>query len=195
MPLGQTWQLQTNTMSALALDAVEFSERDRVRFLSKIGVPNARGCRLWLGATRSNEKKKLFYGVFCANRKKYKTNRVAYALFVGPISEGVLILHTCDVPLCVDEEHLYPGDDAQNARDKVIRGRQNDVRGDAHWTRSSPELLLRGESNSNAKLTRKEVRTIRALRASGKTQASVARQFKISRRQVVRIEKRESWKK
>jgi hypothetical protein len=50
-------------------------------------------------------------------------HRASYEHFVGPIPEGKDILHHCDNPCCINPEHLYPGDPAQNGIDKKLRGR------------------------------------------------------------------------
>lgn len=43
----------------------------------------------------------------------------------GPIPEGMQVLHRCDVPYCVNPEHLFLGTDKENHRDKTAKGR--------HW--------------------------------------------------------------
>lgn len=51
----------------------------------------------------------------------------------------------------------------------------------------------RGEKNGNAKIDANKVGAIRALRRSGRTLQSIADEFGISKRQVGRIVKEESW--
>jgi hypothetical protein len=55
--------------------------------------------------------------------RTYKLHRLAYEHLVGPIPDGLLILHTCDNPPCCNPAHLYPGTPAQNMLDKKNRGR------------------------------------------------------------------------
>lgn len=50
-------------------------------------------------------------------------HRVAYALAVGAVPAGLGVLHSCDRPACVRPEHLRVGTAADNARDRVARGR------------------------------------------------------------------------
>lgn len=69
-------------------------------FMSRILVlPN--GCWQWTGAPGSNG-----YGQFSINRRKYGAHKASYLLFVGPISEGKHVHHTCENIMCVNPKHL-----------------------------------------------------------------------------------------
>lgn len=52
-------------------------------------------------------------------------HRLAYEVFVGPIPEGLHILHSCDNPPCCNPTHLRAGTSKENARDRIARGRNN----------------------------------------------------------------------
>ncbi len=122
------------------------------RLLSKsILMPN--GCVEWIGGIN----KKGWYGRIRLANKAYLTHRLAYELEFGPIPEGGLICHTCDNPRCISPTHLYLGDQADNMRDMAVNGR-----------------------SGNAKLTKQQVREIRALIAKGVTQAKIAPKFGVS---------------
>lgn len=43
--------------------------------------------------------------------------------YKGPIPERCLVLHKCDMRVCVNPDHLYLGNHHQNSIDSVIRGR------------------------------------------------------------------------
>jgi hypothetical protein len=51
-------------------------------------------------------------------------HRVAYVLAHGDIPAGAVVMHTCDVPACVNPSHLALGDQGDNIRDCYAKGRQ-----------------------------------------------------------------------
>lgn len=50
-------------------------------------------------------------------------HRVAYEAAYGPVPAGLLVLHRCDVPACVEATHLYAGTNQRNMQDASERGR------------------------------------------------------------------------
>jgi hypothetical protein len=84
------------------------------------------------------------YGRFSLKGKKERAHRVA-ARLDGRDPTGQVVRHTCDNPGCVNPDHLKVGTPKDNAGDMVRRGR-------------SP----RGARNGQSKLTRREVKRIRA---------------------------------
>src|SRR5580700_10130404 len=106
--------------------------------LRSIPVPES-GCWLWEGYLTEG------YGRLDLGGQKWLAHRLSYRIFCGEIPAGMLVLHKCDVPCCVNPAHLYVGTDADNTRDKVLRGRH--ARGETHdhWDR--------GEDLPWAKLT------------------------------------------
>lgn len=55
------------------------------------------------------------------NGPVWLVHRWAYQHFVGPIPEGMMVLHRCDNRKCSNPEHLYVGTQADNMRDRSER--------------------------------------------------------------------------
>jgi hypothetical protein len=78
------------------------------------------GCWLWQGATNG----KPGYGkLHLADGKQELAHRYAYALWVGPIPDGLEVLHRCDVKLCCNPHHLFLGSQKDNVHDCRLKGR------------------------------------------------------------------------
>jgi hypothetical protein len=88
------------------------------------------------------------YGTLTYQKQYYTAHRAAYIAFKGNIPTGMLVLHHCDVRHCINPDHLYIGTDADNGRDKAIRGRAADKK---------------GELNGRAVLTAERVKWMKAL--------------------------------
>jgi len=107
----------------------------------------------------------------------HRAHCVAYELFVGPIPDGLIVRHTCDLPRCCQPLHLQIGTPADNSRDKVERGRQS--RGDNH-----PRSIFAPE----------QVLSIRAQHAEGFNSRVIADQYGCSYGAIHSIVTRRTWK-
>lgn len=63
------------------------------------------------------------YGQIGVGRQVLYAHRIAYELAHGPIPDGQVICHTCDVPACVNPAHLYAAPQADNVADAIRKGR------------------------------------------------------------------------
>ncbi len=96
-------------------------DKNRDRLKNSISIDSA-GCWIWQRAKSSRGYGQIWYG-----KKSTQAHRLSYQLFVGPIPEGMHICHHCDVPACINPEHLFPGTDRDNALDCVKKGRRPKV--------------------------------------------------------------------
>lgn len=105
------------------------------RFMSKVSRQQSEsGCWLWMASCNQDG-----YGKFSINRKELGAHRASWQLMRGPIPSGELVLHHCDVPRCVNPEHLYLGSQADNMRDRLTRGRlRNGSEGQTHCKNGHP---------------------------------------------------------
>ena len=141
-------------------------------FWSKvIRSPDPDGCWLWRDACDN-----WGYGHFYIGGRSNQAHRVMYDLVYGPIPEGRVICHRCDVPNCVRPSHLFAGTQRDNIQDAKRKGRV--PHGERHW---------------QARLTETDVKRIRSLVESGQSQREVAAQFGIGHVEVSRIVHRRRW--
>lgn len=50
---------------------------------------------------------------------------MAYELYKGQVPKGMVVMHMCDTPKCVNPAHLKLGTTASNIADKVRKNRNN----------------------------------------------------------------------
>ena len=101
--------------------------RDRWERYVKRGSPDE--CWLWQGPKLVSGG----YGVLQLGRKyKQRAHRVSYELHKGPVPAGMQVCHACDVPPCVNPNHLWLGSNKDNQADKMKKGRWVDVYSGRH---------------------------------------------------------------
>ena len=104
------------------------------RIMSKVDKCPESGCWNWTGAMKGRNPLRRYGNLVIGSRtdgsrRTVSAHRYAYEVFVGPIPEGLFILHECDNPSCVNPEHLFPGTRQDNVDDREAKGRNNPPRG------------------------------------------------------------------
>ena len=89
---------------------------ERLECLS-IPEPNS-GCLLWTGSVMG-----IGYGKVSWNGRQHPAHRMAWAQAHGPIPDGMFVCHRCDVPLCINPDHLFIGTHKDNMADKKSKSR------------------------------------------------------------------------
>lgn len=146
------------------------------RYITKVAMAAPDECWEWTAARNRRG-----YGRFNYRGKNRHAHRLALEFRGVEIPDGMLALHSCDNPPCVNPAHLRVGTYADNAADMMERGRNHPI---------EPGV---GENNSFARLTESEVLAIRRMHASGVRQMHIADAFGISRSLVWTIVHRISW--
>lgn len=140
------------------------------------------------------------YGTFGIKRRLIGAHRIAWILANGQIPHdgsyhGICVCHKCDNPPCCNPSHLFLGTNADNARDKTLKGRGNYPRGDKSGSRKHPQSRPRGESHTCSKITDAQVLEIRALYAAGGiTKAALAKKFGMGPDNIRAIVQLKTWK-
>ena len=96
------------------------------------------GCLIWIGAVGKSG-----YGTIGHKGRTKKVHRLAYQEYKGVIPQGMHVLHKCDIPCCVNADHLFLGTNNDNIKDRNTKNRS-----------------AKGEKIATSKLTESKVREI-----------------------------------
>jgi hypothetical protein len=153
---------------------------EKERFMKWVAIqPN--GCWKWMGSVMKHKDRhdSEWHGQWRnANGEHELTHRAAWRILVGDIPRKAMVLHRCDVPRCVNPDHLYLGNQSDNVKDMWDRGRAR-------------QGVSRGEDHGNAKVTEEIVREIRSSKESG---VVMAKRFGISTATLYDIRNNHIWR-
>lgn len=100
------------------------SDSDLARFIALVETPadlsDPGPCWYWRGARHS---KRRGYGKFWLWGRSVNAHKAAYMLIIGPVPEGFVVGHTCNIESCVSPHHLTACTQSQNILYSVECGR------------------------------------------------------------------------
>lgn len=117
------------------------------------------------------------YGYFWDGKRREYAHRVSWRTFRGEIPEGLHVLHRCDIPACVNPDHLFLGTAKDNRQDAIRKGR-----------------VPMNERHPHAKLSQKSAREIRNARSNGETYKEIARRYGVNKNTVRALCLGRTWK-
>lgn len=141
-------------------------------------------CWEWLGTLNRGSKKQ--YGTIKVNNKAMSAHRFSWEFYnQAKIPAGMVVMHKCDNPKCVNPTHLELGTHADNMVDMVSKGRQ--AKGESFLNRKP----AKGSKNGLAKLTEQQALEIFQDKRSQRT---IAKQYGVSQAVVHNIKSKKTWK-
>ena len=109
--------------------------------------------------------------------KLIRIHRAAYEKNHGEIPAGMVVMHSCDKPACINIRHLKLGTQAENIKDMDIKGRR---------------VALIGSQQPMAKVNEEDVRLIKE-RLKTETCAAISRDYQVSEELIRNIKKNRRW--
>lgn len=94
----------------------KYTEWDKV-FLSKIKKQD--DCIIFTGS-----KDRDGYGKIQVNNHQYRAHRLSWLLIHGNIPKNMCVCHICDVPDCINPDHLFLATNQENTADRNRKHRQ-----------------------------------------------------------------------
>lgn len=135
------------------------------------------GCLLWEGRVRPSDGRPIIddWGADIATPT---VARVVYQETKGPIPPGMLVLHTCDIGLCIEPQHLWLGTQDDNMKDAARKNR-------VAW----------GDRNGQAKLREANISSIREQINWGMTLAEIAENYGVAVATISAIKHGKTWRR
>lgn len=135
------------------------------------------GCWEWIASNSGYHRAKP-YGTLQREGHR-KAHRYMYAKHKGAIPSGMLVLHRCDNPSCVNPDHLWLGTQRDNIIDRNQKARDNTPKGSA---------------NPAAKLNERKVGWIKRSLEYGASCAELGREYGVSEVAIGFIKRGKTWK-
>lgn len=136
-------------------------------------IKSEKGCWVWQKSKAGNG-----YGKITFYKRQVYVHRAMYRIFYGEIPSGMMVMHSCDNPSCVNPEHLSLGTAKDNVRDML-----NKDRGMKNWS------FFR-ERNPKTKFTKEKKEEMLREYDEGMPIKVILQEYSISHAQFFRIRKK-----
>lgn len=136
-------------------------------------VINKNGCHEFTGS-----KNEYGYGRIHKDKKLVFVHREVYEKVHGYILKGMVVMHSCDNPACINPEHLSANYQSENIKDMIEKGRNVNKSGSRHGM---------------AKLTESDIPIIRKRLVNGETCVAIAKDYGVSDNNIRNIKKGRNW--
>jgi hypothetical protein len=93
-------------------------------------------CWEWMANTRKG------YGSIKVSGISVYAHRLSWEMQNGPLQNGMLVLHKCDNPRCVNPSHLFVGTQKDNMEDREAKDRGADRRGNKNGRSKIPQAAI-----------------------------------------------------
>ena len=113
------------------------------------------GCWIWLKSLNNGG-----YGTVAVKGKSKFAHRFSWEFYRGPIPSGKNVLHRCDIPSCVNPDHLFIGSQTDNHLDSQTKGRRYKQQSDKciHGHPAIPENVYFSNGHRYCLLCKRESR-------------------------------------
>ena len=137
-------------------------------------IQNENGCHIFTGT-----KDECGYGRIWQGKKLVRLHRATYEKLHGEIPKGLVILHKCDVPACINPDHLALGTQGDNVKDMMEKKRNKCNIGSEH---------------PRAVLTESDIPKIKQRLDNNDTCVSIAKDYGVSEGMIRHIKKNRAWR-
>jgi hypothetical protein len=171
----------------------------KARFWAKVDVRGPDECWPWIAGTHgtSDPRGRFWYGTKNVDAARWLYQQMHPSAFM----DGLVVMHRCDNPLCVNPDHLRLGTYADNMADMHAKGRAHQQTDPSVGQRAmaagnatmaaEPHRRCQGERHPSARLT---VADVVAIRASNISSVKLAREYGVSPSTIQCVKNGTKWK-